>query len=122
LVAKIKIIDGHENARSSPELDTAKANRLAVQELGFSPVANVSGAGGTTEDMWAVRRISYPACNSRVENGISPSIDVDVEAIHIDIRYFSGYAPAFVLVHIELLQEDDHLRRGDEGAGEVDAT
>jgi len=47
---------------------------------------------------------------------------VDVEAIHIDIRYLGGYPPAFVLVHVELLQENDHLWRGDEGAGEVDAT
>jgi len=121
-MVEIERIDGHENARSSPELDPVKPNRLAVQVLGFTPVANVACAGGTAEDIWAVLRICYPARSSRVEDGIIPSLDVDVEAIRVNIRYIGDYTPVFVLVHVELLQEDDHLRRGDEGVGEIDAT
>ena len=121
-MVEIERIDGHENARSSPELDPAKVDRLAVQVLGFTPVTNVAGAGGTAEDIWAVLGICYPARSSPVEDGITPSLDVDVEAIRVNIRYIGDYTPVFVLVHVELLQEDDNLRRGDEGAGKVDAT
>jgi len=89
--------------------------------LGFVRGANVLGADGTAEDIWAVRRISYPACNSQVEDGITASIDMDVEATDIDIRYLGHYTTISALLHIELLQEDNHLRRVDEGAAKVDA-
>jgi len=84
-VVEIKEINSHENAWSSPELDTTKANRLAIQVLEFTRGAKFLGAGGTAKDIWTVRRISYPARGSRVEDRITPSFDVDVEATYIDI-------------------------------------
>jgi len=102
-MAEIERIDGHENARSSPELDPVKSNRPAVQLLGFAPAMNVSGVSGTAEDIWAVLRICYPARSSPVEDGITPSIDVDVEAIRVNIRYLCDYTPGFVIVHVEVL-------------------
>lgn len=47
---------------------------------------------------------------------------MDGEAIRIDIRCICGYTPVLALVHVEFFQEDDYLRRCNEGAVEVDAT
>ena len=122
-MVEIERIESQEDAQSSPELDPAKADFLAVQELGFIGGANVLSVGGTAEDIRTVTRISDPARSSPVEDGITPGIDVDGEALpsRVDIRYPGDNAPVLVLVHIEFLQEDDHLWRGNEGASEVDA-
>jgi len=55
--------------------------RLAGLKPGFVRGANFHCAGSTTEHIRAVLWIRYPACASRVEDGIAPSIDMDGEVI-----------------------------------------
>jgi len=76
---------------------------------------------GRAKDMRLVFGIGDPTCLRSVEDGISPCLEVEREAVYIDVAGPGLEAPVMVLVEVHEVQEDDDLGRGYEWTVELDA-
>ncbi|EED78848.1 predicted protein [Postia placenta Mad-698-R] len=92
---------------------------VSKQHLFRTDVHRVRGAA---EDILAVLGIGNLSSGSPVEDGTTPSVDVDGEASGVDITGVGFRPPIAIFVNVKHVEETDDLWRGDKRTREVDAT
>lgn len=117
----VELIYSHEDLGHLPEVER-NLNLGTVLELRLFPRTDVHRVRGAAEDILAVLGVGDPSGGGRVEDGIKPSVNMDGEACGIDIGDVGLSPPIVVLVDVDLVEEANHLGRGDEGTREADAT
>jgi hypothetical protein len=68
-----------------------------------------------------ILRVCDPTSLRSVEDSISPSLNIERESIHADFSGRSTETPVVIFVEINVVQEDDDFRRGNERALKFDA-
>lgn len=115
-------VESRKDVRLLEERGASEKDSLVVFRLRVLPRANVHGVGRAAEDIILVLGICDPPGGGGVESGVRPGVDVDGEAFRVDVGGVRLETGAGTRASVELLDEDDDLRFGEEGALKVDAT
>jgi hypothetical protein len=109
LAANVDAIQRNEDLGNLPELDVAERDRPALSELRLVPGPNVQRVDGCAKDALAIVRIGDPGRLRGVEGRVCPTLDSEREPVRVDVGGKGPQAPGFVLVEIDVVQEDDDL-------------
>jgi hypothetical protein len=121
LAIKVELVPSHENVRRLPELSVSKADTFAVLELGLIPRSHILRIDRGAKDVLAVFGIGDPAYLRGIKGRVRPRLNVEREAVYIDVGGGCLETPIFAAIEIEEIEENDDFGRGNERALKVDA-
>lgn len=117
----VELVQSHENVWLLPEVSVFKADTLVLLELRLVPRSNILRIDRGAKDVLAIFGIGDPTCLRGIKYRVTPRLDIEREPIYIDVAGGCFETPVVVLVEIDVVEEDDDLRRGNERALKVDA-
>jgi len=99
-----------------------KVDRFAVGKLRSVPRADIHHIVRSRRNVSAVRRMSDPRRGGAVQDGVSPSVDMERESSVVDVGSVRLDPPVVVFVHVEFVEPEHNLGCRGVGLGEVDTT